>query len=170
MKRIERCVFSRASRAGRASCQPLSAAGCIALAFALLFGSGCRRGSTASKESSETKLSYGEPIGIRVSGPNVPALLAAVAVSEQHSADAFVGELASLLYAAVVRCPQARDELTAGKPLALRLATQHDLLFVASRETDAASDCLGKALVGKALPGAASTHLMIRLGLDPHKP
>lgn len=138
---------------------------------ALLVLAACRRESAPQKQGvSESAVRYGEPIGIQVKGPGIPALLAAIAVTEKRSPDAFVNELASQLYAAIVRCPVARDQLTAQKPVVLRLMTHDDDFALASAESEPAAKCVGEALVGKALPGAQNLRLMVELRLDPSSP
>lgn len=103
-------------------------------------------------------------------GPGVPALLAAVAVSAKQSPDAFVNQLASQLYAAVVRCPAAKEQLIAERPIVFRLSTHGDVLAAASAESEASAKCLVDALVGKALPGAQNLRLVIELRLNPSTP
>lgn len=109
-------------------------------------------------------------MGIQVKGPGIPALLAAVAVSEKGSPDAYVNALASQLYAAVVSCPLAKEQLLAEKPIVLRMSTHGDTLATGSAESEASAKCVADALVGKPLPGAQNLRLVIELRLNPSTP
>ncbi|MFZ5890612.1 MAG: hypothetical protein ACOY0T_06035 [Myxococcota bacterium] len=141
--------------------------------LALLIGVGCRRESSSKERTRPETIRYGDPIGIQVSGPGIPAVLAAVAVTERRSAEPLVQPLASQLYAAVSRCPKAKEFLLAKKPLVLRLETRADTLSpelhltTGIDETAIAVACVEEALSGGKLPGAADLRLMVELRLDP---
>ncbi len=142
----------------------------VFVASALLAASACRRESSSDEQAPQGAVHYGEPVGIQVKGPGIPALLAAVAVSEKASPDAFVNPLASQLYAAVVSCPLAKEQLLAEKPIVLRMSTHGDLLATGSAETEISAKCVADALVGKPLPGAQNLRLVIELRLNPSTP